>query len=151
MPNLKTPLQDAIDDIDLKIINVLKDNARISYKNLSEIINLSVPAVFARTKKLEENGIIQGYKASVDYCKIGLPIHVFILLHDDRYKDGIPDMLNKMDCIFNFWIVSGGYDYLLEVYLPSSHQLDDLLNVLYKIGRTHTMLILNKLKEDSLA
>lgn len=147
---MKKPIKMSYDETDLRIIEEIRDNARISYKNLSEAVNLSVPAVFERMKKMEERGVIQGYKTAVDYCRIGYPIHVFILLHDDRCRDGVPYMLSQMESIFQFWIVSGEYDYLLEVYLSTSQELEDLLNELYKIGRTHTMLILNKLKEDSL-
>ena len=147
---MKKPIKMSYDETDLRIIEEIRDNARISYKNLSEAVNLSVPAVFERMKKMEERGVIQGYKTAVDYCRIGYPIHVFILLRDDRCRDGVPYMLSQMESIFQFWIVSGEYDYLLEVYLSTSQELDDLLNELYKIGRTHTMLILNKLKEDSL-
>ena len=62
----------------------------------------------------------------------------------------MPQLLNNMESIFQFWMLSGEYDYLLEIYLSTNEELDDLLDELYKIGRTHTMLILNKLKEDSL-
>ncbi len=147
---MKKPPKLNYDDIDLRIIEAIKDNARISYKNLSETVNLSVPSIYERIKKLEDRKVVRGYHTAIDFCKIGYPIHVFVLLHDDRCRDGVPQILNNMESIFQFWMVSGEYDYLLEIYLSTNEELDDLLDELYKIGRTHTMLILNKLKEDSL-
>ena len=78
---MKKPVKMNYDETDLRIIEEIRDNARISYKNLSEAVSLSVPAVFERMKKMEDKGVIQGYKTVVDYGKIGYPIHVFILLH----------------------------------------------------------------------
>lgn len=51
-----------IDDIDFKIAQELKDNARISYKLLGDKISLSVSPVYTRVKKMEENGIIKNIK-----------------------------------------------------------------------------------------
>lgn len=147
---MKCPPKMNFDETDFNIVEALRKNARLSYKNLGEIVKMSTPAVFERTKKLEESGVISGYYTDIDYTKLGYSIHAFILLVDDRCTDGIPKMLDKIECVENFWMVSGTYDYLLEVYLANNHELNDLLDQLYKIGRTHTMLILNKLKEDSL-
>lgn len=53
---MKKPIKMSYDETDLRIIEEIRDNARISYKNLSEAVNLSVPAVFERMKKMEERG-----------------------------------------------------------------------------------------------
>lgn len=53
---MKKPIKMSYDETDLRIIEEIRDNARISYKNLSEAVNLSVPAVFERMKKWRKGG-----------------------------------------------------------------------------------------------
>ena len=60
-----------MDEIDLKIIKELDKNARITAKELAEIVFLSAPAVKSRIERLEELGIIEGYHAQIDYSKLG--------------------------------------------------------------------------------
>ena len=69
-----------MDDIDRKIIRLLQDNARISLKTIAEKTFLSSPAVSARIEKMEKEGIITGYHASVDPMKLGYHILAFIHL-----------------------------------------------------------------------
>lgn len=68
------------DSIDIKIIEELAKNSKITCKDLSDRVNLSIPRVYERTKKLEERGIIAGYHAKIDLEKLGYEIHAFILV-----------------------------------------------------------------------
>ena len=61
-----------LDELDKKIINILKINARESASSIAESINLSIPATSDRIKKLEDSKIIKGYYAEIDSRKIGL-------------------------------------------------------------------------------
>ena len=67
-----------LDKIDWQIISILSKNARISLSQLSEKVYLTPPAVSSRIEKLEKAGIIEGYKACINYDKIGLPITAYI-------------------------------------------------------------------------
>ena len=69
-----------IDDKDYLIINQLTKNARESASNIAEIINMSVPAVAERIKKLQDNGIISGFKAVVNYKNLGLDVTALITI-----------------------------------------------------------------------
>ena len=57
---MKKPPKLNYDDIDLRIIEAIKDNARISYKNLSETVNLSVPSIYELIKELEDRKVVRG-------------------------------------------------------------------------------------------
>ena len=63
-----------MDEINIKILEVLQEDAKTSYKQLSQIVNLSVSAVVERVKRMEDLGIIQGYRAIVDPRKVGYPM-----------------------------------------------------------------------------
>jgi len=140
----------SLDATDHKILEILRENARASYTSISQKVSLSTPAVLERIRRLEENGVILGYRTEVDNEKTGYPIHAFILIKQDKYIYGIPKILSGIEAISSFWMVSGEYDYLLEVFLETTSDLNDLLEELYKIGRTYTMMCLNKLQNDSL-
>ena len=67
-----------MDITDYKIINILQEDGRISMKDLGKIVGLTSPAVSERVKRLEESGVIQGYKAIVNPDKLGRVIKSFI-------------------------------------------------------------------------
>ena len=69
-----------MDEIDRKILKLLQDNARVSLKTIAENTFLSSPAVSARIERLEKEGIITGYHASVDPVKLGYHILAYINL-----------------------------------------------------------------------
>src|SRR4051812_15713208 len=66
------------DEIDRKILGLLQDDARISYAELGRRVGLTTPAVIERVRKLEDGGIITGYRAGIDAAKVGFPITAFI-------------------------------------------------------------------------
>src|SRR5436189_3430857 len=67
-----------IDEIDRKILKELQTDARASYAELGRRVGLTTPAVIERIRKLEDAGIITGYRAEIDPAKIGLTITAFI-------------------------------------------------------------------------
>ncbi|GLV60831.1 AsnC family transcriptional regulator [Dictyobacter sp. S3.2.2.5] len=67
-----------MDAIDRKIVSLLRDNGRLSQETLAQRVHLSRPAVHERVKRLEEQGVLRGYQALVDWEALGLPITAFI-------------------------------------------------------------------------
>ncbi|MCM3216837.1 Lrp/AsnC family transcriptional regulator [Niallia taxi] len=67
-----------IDSIDMKIIDELNKNSRLSMSELGRRINLSSPSVTERVRQMESFGVIKRYTLEVDYSKIGLPIQCII-------------------------------------------------------------------------
>mgnify|MGYP000845328858 CR=1 FL=1 len=134
------------DDIDFKIVCLLKDNSKLSYKAIGEKVSLSASSVYERVKSMETNGIIKQYVTEIDWDRFGYAIHAFILIKDDKFIGSTPDFLKEKEEVFNCWMVSGEYDYLVEVYAINNKNLESLINYLYeKIGRTKTMLIIRNL------
>jgi Lrp/AsnC family leucine-responsive transcriptional regulator len=66
------------DDIDRKLLRELQLDARISYAELGRRVGLTTPAVIERVRKLEDAGIVTGYRVDIDTARIGLPITAFI-------------------------------------------------------------------------
>ncbi|KEJ92665.1 Lrp/AsnC family transcriptional regulator [Synergistes jonesii] len=137
-----------LDDIDFRIAYELKNDCRISYKQLGGAISLSPSLVYERTKKMEEKNVILSYNAKVDWGKFGYSIHAFILLKDDRFIGDVPYFLKDRDEVFNLYMVSGEYDYMLEVYIANKDDLGNFMDYLYRtVGRTYTLLILREIYE----
>jgi len=137
-----------LDEIDFRIAYELKNDCRISYKQLGGAISLSPSSVYERTKKMEEKNVILSYNAKVDWGKFGYSIHAFILLKDDRFIGDVPYFLKDRDEVFNLYMVSGEYDYMLEVYIANKDDLGSFMDYLYRtVDRTYTLLILREIYE----
>jgi Lrp/AsnC family leucine-responsive transcriptional regulator len=67
-----------VDETDWELLRELQDNARLSFKELSRRVHLSPPAVAERVRRLEETGVITGYRAQVDPVQAGWPVSAFI-------------------------------------------------------------------------
>ena len=102
-----------MDSIDKKILDLLQDNGRITVKEITQTISLTAPAVSERIKRMEKEGIIEGYTAIVNPKKIGRSVHAIInvsiqpqdrenLLEEGSYyvTAAERDMLRKVCAVF---------------------------------------------------
>ncbi len=113
-----------MDSIDLKIVEILKRNGRISNKNLSEIIGLNPSSTLERVKKLEEKGIITGYSANLDYNKIGFTTTAIIQIALERHNREIINKfikhISSLKEVTELYHISGQYDYMLKIYVADN-------------------------------
>src|SRR4030042_4992706 len=70
-----------------QILRELEANARLSFAELGRRVGLSLPAVAERVRKMEDAGIITGYRAQVDPARVGLPIRAFVRIRLEREFD----------------------------------------------------------------
>ena len=133
-----------MDSVDSKILKILSENASATATEISECVNLSVPAVNKRILKLRESGVIRSYTVLTDEKKVGKPIFAFILLAV-RYGDGA-EMLHKYvkddPDVLECYAVTGDYDYLIKVCAESIEALEEKLLYLKKqkgVVKSHTM------------
>ena len=140
-----------MDHTDVKILNALTENARVSASELSDKVNLSVSAVIERIRKLENAGAIRQYTAILDEKQFGLDVTAFvcILMDHPRYNEGLMEFAMRRGEIVECNYIAGDYDYLLKVRTESSSSLEHLLNDIKSVpgvGRTKTMLVLSNSK-----
>ncbi len=109
---------DDLDRIDLRILQVLQADGRISNLKLAETIGLSPTAVLARTQRLQRDGYILGYEARLDPFKLGRGMMVFVEVLLDRTTPHVFDAFKAAvqvhDEIMECHMVAGGFDYLLK-------------------------------------
>lgn len=118
-----------MDNTDLRILDELAKNSRISMKELGEKIHLSGPAASARVEKLQDSGVIEAYTITVNQQKMGYPLHAMISIFTSS-KDHAPYLSflqENTDFVINNYKISGDSCYLLECKFPSTEILDGFL------------------------
>ena len=128
-----------LDEIDEKLIGLLRANARLPAAALARELGISRPAVHERIKKLEAGGVIQGYTIVAGKRPINaLRAHVLVGL-DPKLHDRAIAALRAFRAIRKLHTVSGDFDLLLELSAATSEELDDVLTRIGHIaGVKHT-------------
>lgn len=121
-----------LDRADLKLLDMLQQDGRVTVQALSEAIHLSARATLNRVRKLESEGVIEGYRALVSRSALGEQICVFaeIALKDQR-QAVIQRFEKRMAAspeVVACYIVSGRYDYLVRVACPNLAHYHRLIN-----------------------
>jgi Lrp/AsnC family leucine-responsive transcriptional regulator len=131
-----------MDKVDLKLIDLLQQNARYSLKHLAEEVFLSTPAVSARILKLEEQGVITGYSAQVDPLKLGYNIKAFINLEmSPKLKPEFYPFVAACPNVLECNCVTGRYSMLIKVAYHTTVELDTFIGELQKFGNTQTQIV----------
>ena len=106
-----------LDAIDLRMLDILQREGRITNAALAERLHLSPSPCLRRLRALERDGVVAGYRAILDRSKLGLGLTVFVELkvdsHSDRIAAAIGDALNAAPEVVSAHIVSGAADFLL--------------------------------------
>lgn len=140
-----------LDEIDKKIINILKINARESASSIAESINLSIPATSDRIKKLEDSKIIKGYYAEIDSRKIGLNLSALITIISESSSNygKIIEFANQSDEIVECYATTGRGSHILIIETENTESLEKLLRKIQSwpnVIRTETQIILSNNK-----
>lgn len=131
-----------MDKIDATLITALQKNARIPIKALSKKVFLSSPAISARIEKLEKQGVISGYHASVNQNKLGYHITAFINLHmSPSQKPDFYPFIRSRSNVVECNCVTGNYSMLIKVIFHSTLELDEFIGQLQKFGPTETQIV----------
>lgn len=151
-----TPNDNTPDAIDLLLLRLLQENARLTTKELAARVHLSTTPVFERLRRLEKNGFIKGYVAVLDAEKLGRVFTVFCsvklkqLSRDSAhaFTQVIRDIPQVIEC----YNISGDYDYLLKIQAPDMKYYNEfILNVLGTIdaiGSVHSSFVMNEIKDS---
>src|SRR6478672_4785178 len=121
-----------LDRVDLKLLELLQRDGRVTVQALSEAVHLSARATLNRVRRLEERGVIEGYRALVKRNALGEHVSVFaeIALKDQR-QASVQRFERRMASapeVVACWIVSGRYDYLVRVSCPALEDYHRLIN-----------------------
>ncbi|GAA4729961.1 Lrp/AsnC family transcriptional regulator [Pedococcus ginsenosidimutans] len=118
-----------MEDLDRRIVALLRSDGRMSYTDLGKAMGLSTSAVHQRVRRLEERGVLKGYTAVVDHTALGLPLTAFISITplDPAAPDDIPDRLRDITELEACHSVAGEENYILKARVRTPGDLEVLL------------------------
>ena len=119
-----------MDSTDLKIISMLKKNARVSASAIAKEVGLAVSSVTERIRRLELQGVILQYTAVVDNSKIegGITAMIGIKIEHTRYIDQVTDILSTDPHVVSLYVLTGDLDFLASVYAVSTEEFRQVLH-----------------------
>lgn len=133
-----------LDEVSWQILCALQEDARLSYSELGRRVGLTPPAVAERVRRLEEAGIITGYYAQLDLCRLGLMLTAIIRLAPRGRPPGeLGRLVASLPEVLTCDHVTGDDCYILKVALTSVGHLERLLERLHPHGDTTTSVVLS--------
>ncbi|AEI40599.1 Lrp/AsnC family transcriptional regulator [Paenibacillus mucilaginosus] len=135
-----------LDQTDLRILDELSKNSRITMKELGEKVHLTGQAAAARVAKLEDNGVLEGYTIKVNQVKLGCYIHAFITIFTNSpyHQPYLTFIKAQENYVVNNYKISGDGCYLLECRFPSNTHLDEFLVALNEHANYKLSIVINK-------
>ena len=140
-----------MDNLDYKILECLKINARIKASQISKEIHLSVSAVLERIKKMENNNIIKNYTITVDNNKLGNGTSALmeVSLDHPKFYESFTNIIEQNDKVVLCYYLTGEFDFMLKILCSSSEELEKIhrdIKSLEGVSRTKTYFILKDIK-----
>ena len=146
----------ALDKFDVGILKVLQADARASLQDISKRVGLSPTPCWNRIRRMEADGVIQGYTVRIDPAAIGFTetviVQVTLESHTDETLYDFGEMLEQIPEVLEAYLVSGDYDYYIRIAVKDTRDYERLLRErLYRIpGIRHSKssFVLRTLKES---
>lgn len=143
-----------LDPRDIQILCVLASEGRISKADLAKRVNLSASPCWERLKRLEDAGLIRGYRADIDLSIVASHVVVFVVVELDTHRAEsfrvFEAAIARHDEIIGCWAIGGGVDYLLQVVTTdiNSYQrlIDALLESRIGLARYFTYIVTKNVK-----
>jgi len=142
--NLKEKTEKLMDSVGWCILEELQADARINFVELGRRVGLSSPAVAERVRRMEEAGIIRGYRALVDPTKVGLPIEAIIRIRTNDCRiamDRITGQYDNFPEILNCYRITGEDSLVMHVAASGMPHLESLVDRLHIYGDTITSIV----------
>jgi Lrp/AsnC family leucine-responsive transcriptional regulator len=137
-----------MDAVDRQLLDALRANARASWAELGRQIGLSGPSVQERVRRLEERGVITGYRAVLSAAEVGLGVSALIGLiqGDDVESEDVADQLREVPEVEDCWYVAGEENFVVKVRASDVAALEAVVAKLRRlpgVSRTRTTVVLS--------
>ena len=130
-----------IDDLDIKIMQILQANARTTIKEISEQVGMSSTPVFERVKKLENHGFIRKYVALLDEAKLNYKMVAFVQislnLHNLDEVNAFTDQVTVFPEVMECYHTTGESDFLLKILVRDMDEFNHF--ILYKLSEIENL------------
>lgn len=122
----------ALDGFDLKILAALQEDGRLGNQDLADQVHLSASQCSRRRIRLEEKGVLRGYRAVLDAQRVGLGVTVFtritLATHSGDNARRFAELVRSLDCVLEAHSLTGDSDYLLKLIVPDLKALSAVVN-----------------------
>lgn len=137
-----------MDAIDRQLVAALRENARAPWAELGRLVGMSGPSVQERVRRLEERGVISGYRAQVSADAVGLGVSALVDLYqrDEVPTEDVADQLRGIPEVEDCWYVAGDEEFVVKVRAPDVAGLEAVISKLRGvrgIARTRTTVVLS--------
>ncbi|MEL9997120.1 MAG: Lrp/AsnC family transcriptional regulator [Sulfolobales archaeon] len=141
-----------VDELDLKILDVIKNDAKLSIREIAKILNKSPSTILSRIKKLERIGVIKGYATLIDYSKLNYQVTAITLLQvEGPYIEEVEKLLASEPNVRAVYDVTGEYDVIVISLFKTVSELDNFIKRLLKvphIRRSITSIVFRVIKDN---
>lgn len=148
-------IQFSLDKMDLEILRLLQENARITVKEISNKVHLSTTPVHERIKRMEESGVIKQYATLVDHTKVrkGLMVICYVSLkqHSKSAGDQFIKIILGLNEVIECYNISGEFDFMLKVVSADMNEYYDFhvnkLSQIENMGHVQSVFVMGIIKQ----
>lgn len=142
-------MQNPLDEIDRRLLAALQTDARLSFRALGRRIGLSQPAVADRVRRLEEAGVLTGYRAGVDRPRAGLPVTAFLRVTctGDKFR-AVHRLAEELPAVLECHHVTGEACFIVKVAAADLTGLERTIDRFREHGETVSAVVLSSIVED---
>ena len=132
----------AIDAVDIRILEALVKDARVSVAELARLVGLSPPSVSERIRRLEESGVIEGYSATINPKALGLPIAAWLRIRPvPGQLQEVAKLLRALPQIVECDRITGEDCFIARAHVASVEELEKLIDQVIPYAMTNTSII----------
>jgi Lrp/AsnC family transcriptional regulator, leucine-responsive regulatory protein len=135
-------LKTAIDPVNVRLLDQLRRNPRISMSELARRLDMSSPAVTDRVQRLEDNGVITGYRLELDPRALGWPVAAFVRIRPGPGQlNRIADLARETPEVVECHRITGEDCFLMKVYVAEIDKLEEVLDRFLMYGQTTSSIV----------
>ncbi len=134
-----------VDELNQQILKCLQENARLSNAEIGRRIGISSPAVAERIRKMEDLGIITGFKAVISPFEMGYQFKAIITLR--AFMGKLKPFLEKVKTwneVINCYRITGNENIVMEVVLYNQQHLEQFIDQIISYGESKTQIVLSQ-------
>ena len=136
------PNHGLLDDVNVRLLKELQQEPRLTMSELGRRVAMSAPAVTERVRRMEEAGIILGYRLDINPVPLGLPITVYVRVRPNPGQlPRVAELAEQIPEVVECHRITGEDCFILKAYIPAMDQLDRILDRFLLYGSTTTSIV----------
>lgn len=136
------PSSELLDPVNLRLLDELQADPRLPMTELGRRVGMSSPAVTERVRRLEEAGVIRGYRLDVDPAALGLPLMAYIRVRPNAGQlPKVAELARAIPEVVECHRITGEDCFIVKIHIPAMDQLDLILDRFLLLGATTTSIV----------